>query len=407
MDAGHLSIAARQKPVRIVCESYGPIGLITMRITYARAFLLGAVFTLGMAALVHPQSNSQDFPTAITSNEISGTINARDLGDSRLTTYYYALGAEQGDLFINLVTRNFTGDIDVFTASGLRPVTKIVVYADYGEAETGRAVYLRKPERLLLRVQGRTPNDDPATFRLKFAGSFAALRVDDVPNAPEMPKVAGVERGGIRVTSAGTIIPTRRPEPEVTVAKSDAKTEDQPENKPQRTTEQQDKPVDAEIAERKPEVVVSDPIKATEKPKTTTAGRTASAASRQSKRMGPPRKDAEKPDDKTVAEKAEPNAKTEKAPPKVAVVEKQKRDRSPGFRTLTDKDDLPKTSVEAKRDPLESINLVIRFKDGSSLEKKMNEVFKFSVDKGVLTVILKDGSISRYSIVDVARLTIE
>ncbi|MCC7308368.1 MAG: hypothetical protein IT173_12440 [Acidobacteria bacterium] len=378
-----------------------------MRITYARAFLLGAVFTLGMAALVHPQSNSQDFPTAITSNEISGTINARDLGDSRLTTYYYALGAEQGDLFINLVTRNFTGDIDVFTASGLRPVTKIVVYADYGEAETGRAVYLRKPERLLLRVQGRTPNDDPATFRLKFAGSFAALRVDDVPNAPEMPKVAGVERGGIRVTSAGTIIPTRRPEPEVTVAKSDAKTEDQPENKPQRTTEQQDKPVDAEIAERKPEVVVSDPIKATEKPKTTTAGRTASAASRQSKRMGPPRKDAEKPDDKTVAEKAEPNAKTEKAPPKVAVVEKQKRDRSPGFRTLTDKDDLPKTSVEAKRDPLESINLVIRFKDGSSLEKKMNEVFKFSVDKGVLTVILKDGSISRYSIVDVARLTIE
>lgn len=378
-----------------------------MRITYARVFLLGAVFTLGMAALVHPQSNSQDFPTAITSNEISGTINARDLGDSRLTTYYYALGAEQGDLFINLVTRNFTGDIDVFTASGLRPVTKIVVYADYGEAETGRAVYLRKPERLLLRVQGRTPNDDPATFRLKFAGSFAALRVDDVPNAPEMPKVAGVERGGIRVTSAGTIIPTKRPEPEVTVAKSDAKTEDQPENKPQRTTEQQDKPVDAEIAERKPEVVVSDPIKAAEKPKTTTAGRTASAASRRSKRAGPPKNEPLKADENAVAEREEAKAKPEKATPKAAASEKRKQDQSPGFRTLTDRDDLPKAPVEAKPDPLESINLVIRFKDGRSLEKKMSDVFKFSVDKGVLTVILKDGSITRYSIVDVARLTIE
>lgn len=379
-----------------------------MRITCARAFLLGAVFTLGLAVRALPQSNSQDFPTAVTTNEISGTIKARDLGDSRVTTYYYALGAEQGDLFINLVTRNFSGDIDVFTANGMRPVTKIVVYADYGEAETGRAVYLRKPERLLLRIQGRTPNDDPATFRLKFAGSFAALRPDDVPNAPEMPKVAGADRGGIRVTSAGTIIPAPRSEPEVTVAKADAKSEDQPENKPEPTAEQQqDKPVDAEIAERKPAAAADDPVKADERPKAPAPGRSASAASRRSKRVGPPRKDAEKPDDETEAKKAEPKAKTEKAPPKAAVAEKQKRDRSPGFRTLTDKDDLPKASVEAKPDPLESINLVIRFKDGSSLEKKMSEVFKFNVDKGVLTVILKDGSISRYSIVDVARLTIE
>lgn len=117
-----------------------------------------------------------------------------------------------------------------------------------------------------------------------------------------------------------------------------------------------------------------------------------------------------KTDTEAAAEKGEPNAKPEKATPKPAASEKRKQDQSPGFRTLTDRDDMPKAPVEAKPDPLESINLVIRFKDGRSLEKKMSEVFKFSVDKGVLTVILKDGSITRYSIVDVVvddRVTLE
>ena len=36
----------------------------------------------------------------------------------------------------------------------------------------------------------------------------------------------------------------------------------------------------------------------------------------------------------------------------------------------------------------------------------MSEVSKFSVDKGVLTVIAKDGSIG-YSMLDVAKVTIE
>ena len=77
----------------------------------------------------------------------------------------------------------------------------------------------------------------------------------------------------------------------------------------------------------------------------------------------------------------------------------------------------PKSEAPSKRaakkvkevvpDPLASIRLVIAFKDGNSLEKSMSEVFKFSVDKGVLTVILKDGSVSRYPIIDVARVTIE
>ena len=37
----------------------------------------------------------------------------------------------------------------------------------------------------------------------------------------------------------------------------------------------------------------------------------------------------------------------------------------------------------------------------------MTEVRKFSVDGGVLTVITKDGNISRYSILDVIKVTIQ
>src|SRR5690348_3636063 len=125
-----------------------------------------------LTAIGFAQSTTQDFPTPVTTNEIDGTISARDVGDARLTTYFYTFNGAQGDLFINVNSQNFNGDIDVFTADGLNPVTKIVMYADSSVNETGRVVYLRKPEKLILRVQGRTPGDDPATFRIKFAGSF-------------------------------------------------------------------------------------------------------------------------------------------------------------------------------------------------------------------------------------------
>jgi hypothetical protein len=63
--------------------------------------------------------------------------------------------------------------------------------------------------------------------------------------------------------------------------------------------------------------------------------------------------------------------------------------------------------AEKKPDPLASIRLVVLLKNGETIEKPMSEVQKFSVDKGILTVIAKDGSTARYSILDVAKVTIE
>jgi hypothetical protein len=324
------------------------------------------------------QSTSQDFPTPVMANEIAGSINARDIGDSRLTTYYYTFNGDQGDLFINIVTKNFTGDLDVFTASTLRPVTKIVIYASDTENETGRAVYFRKPEKLLLRIQGRTPNDDPASFRIKFAGSFLAAKESDVPSGPELPKVASGRESGIRVNSVGTLLP---PEPKPIVVTEPAETaETTTKDKSDLSVPEATASVDPPKAEperpaKSVELVVTDPVKTKEKPAATPSRRR-----RASRR--PPAVKTELPAAETEAAAAELDVKD---PPK---------------RTA-------KKAKEPVPDPLATIRLVIAFKDGNSLEKSMSEVFRFSVDKGVLTVILKDGSVSRYPIIEVAKVTIE
>ena len=345
-------------------------------------FISTIAAVLMAAAAAFGQSVSQEFPTPISANELSGTIKARDLGDSRLTTYYYALNGDQGDLFLNLVTRNFTGDIDIFTVNGLRPMTKIVVYADYSESETGRAIYLRKPEKLLLRIQGRSPNDDEATFRLKFAGSFVAMRSDDVPPGPELPRVSQEPAGGVRVNSVGTILPSLPKAAESQPSATRSETESVLARLPEKGVaieEKPSKPIEGERAEPKPgEKSVAAPT-----------------ASRRSSRNRPPAKLPPLPE-RSITEAPEKRADEKGAD-------------NAGFRTLTDKRAARSAEepAEPKVDPLASINLVIQFKDGNTLERKMSEVTRFSVDKGVLVVVLKTGGTTRYPIVDVAKVTIE
>ncbi|MBX7056371.1 MAG: hypothetical protein K1X36_15590 [Pyrinomonadaceae bacterium] len=174
-------------------------------IRFRRKTFSAAAFLLFAVSAIAAQSTDQAFPTAVRANEIVGSIKARDIGDARLTSYFYAFNGDQGDIFVNVVTKNFDGDIDIFTADGLRPLTKIVIFADAASNETGRIVYLRRPERLLLRIQGRTPNDDVATYRIKFAGSFVAAKGSDEDDVTA-PAIASAGTGAVRVNSVGTII---------------------------------------------------------------------------------------------------------------------------------------------------------------------------------------------------------
>lgn len=355
-----------------------------MRFSYLLAALLIA---MSMAATQNAQSTNQNFPTPVTETEISGTIKARDVGDARLTSYYYQFDADQGDLFINIVTRNLTGDIDVFTTTGLKPVAKIVVYGDLAESETGRVLYFRKPEKLILRIQGRTPGDDAATFRIKFAGSFVASTQPEAGTEPALPSLTAKSESGIKVNSVGTIvaiIPKATPAPtaaaSVPSSAPDERDDDVTEKEEPGVTaeEKPDTKVEANAAdpEKKIEVVVTDNI--------------------------PPKAEVSEP----VVKKPTARGRRNTAPP-VPTVFRSKRPRakqtpSEGAGTTTT---TPPT--EKQPDPLEKINLVIQFKDGKTIERPMSEVLRFSVDKGMLTVISKDGSIGRYSILLVEKVTIQ
>lgn len=358
-------------------------------------FTLGINFAIiALLAPVRAQSTNQDFPTPVTSTEISGTINPRDIGDSRLTSYFYQFDGSQGDLFVNIVTRKFTGDIDVFTQTGLRPLTKIVVYADFGDNETGRVIYLRKPEKMILRVQGRPPGDEAATFRIKFAGSFVASTMPESSGEPVLPTATARNQSGIRVNSVGTIVavtpkatPTPLPVP-VSEGRDDATASQRETSEPVTDAKLEKPEASSDVPEKKVEVVVTDNIgeasAASAKPRAKTPPNTR-------RRRGTNRPPVTPPvEEKAVTEPSTTGTTTITPPPTRA-----RRGRTPAVAKAT------------QPDPLENINLVILFKDGKTIERPMSQVLRFTVDKGILTVIAKDGSIGRYSIVEVAKVTIE
>lgn len=353
--------------------------------------VLAFSFLIGICAFsanqTFTQSTLPDFPTPITTNELAGVIKSRDVGDARLTTYYYWFEGSQGDVFINVITKNFAGDIDIFVQSGLKPLTKVVVYPDFGEIETGRVIYLRKPERLLVRVQGRSPNDETSIYRLKFAGSFiAAAAAEDLP---EIPKVSADSIGSVRVNSVGTILPPI-PKPvkvdadDTKKAVDDASVE---EKSAEIKTDEQQETAKSEKEIPKLEVVVTDDIpketKVISPPKPAPTARRGRNARRQ-----PVKAKVEKAPVNT-----EPSAETSAAPS-----DAEKKTEEAAAATPP-----PKT----KADPMANFQLVIVFKDGRRIERPMTEVFRFSVDRGVLTVVSKGGRTGRYSMVEVAKVSIE
>lgn len=318
------------------------------------------------------QSADQNFPTPIATNEIVGTVKARDVGDPRLTTYFYAFNGSQGDIFINVVTRNFSGDIDIFNADGLQPLTKMVLYADAGITETGRLVYLRKPEKLLLRIEGRSPNDDAATFRIKFGGSFVALTGRKTEDAPKVESLGEVNESGVRVNSVGTIIEVV-PKPQKTKkVVADAGVSETGTSPKEKKAEEQ------AVAETPAE---TPPVKTEETKTDETKSDTVFENSAAKVTVEPSPKSAAKRPARTTTR----TTKVTKAPPKKAA--------SP--------------PAEKKPDPLASIRLIVQLKDGEVIERPMSEVLRFNVVNGVLTVTGKDGKVVKYSILDVAKVTIE
>lgn len=346
------------------------LSFLARRIGAASAF---GLFLMFGAQAVFSQSSDVNFPTPLASNKLSGTIKARDIGDNRLTTHYFVFNGTQGDLFVNVVAKNLDADIDVFSADGMIPLTKMVVASDAQANETGRLIYLRKPEKLILRVQGRTPNDLPATYQISFGGGFAAMSGQDSPDAPSLDSKV---TGEVAVNSVGTILPqpkkeTARVEPQRPAEPpSDVERPATGESKPDETAKSEAPKKEADEAKAEP----------------------TRPAKRKTKRSA----------EVVVTESIEPKAKAaEKAP------EKKVEKRSKRTAKKEKKPEPPKATSAPPVDPLANVKLVILFKSGEKVEIGMPDLMKFTVDRGQLLVIRKTGSIDRYSMLDVAKVTIE
>ncbi|HEY2867397.1 MAG TPA: hypothetical protein VGJ02_09925 [Pyrinomonadaceae bacterium] len=395
-------------------------------------WLLGAAFVLvAFANADHSQSTDQSFPTAVTGNELTGAIKSRDIGDARVTSYYFTFNAGQGDLFINIVTKNLNGSVNLFAVDGLRPLGQVLVYADLSSSETGRVIYFRKPEKVILRVEGRTPNDDQADFQIKFAGSFEAAMPTDAPEIPKVSRAALETDSGVKVNSVGTIIavvPKPKPAPAEVPARTEpekavAKTEEEPsaitESKPAETkstenTDAQTTPAEKATAEEsKPE----EPRKnVDEKPNDERKNETSAAKIQPAvtKRSAPRSRNVRPREPKKTDETQAAKTDVETANPDTAARETKTEEKETG-KTESKKAGAkrnPRVVVTEnvpppKPDPMASISLVILFKDGTRVERPMNEVLRFSVDRGILTVVNKDGTTAKYSIFDVTSVTIQ
>lgn len=395
---------------------------------FARALACG-VFALLFSAGAFAQSNDPNFPTPVVGNEVSGTIQARAIGDPRLTTYYFVFNGNRGDVFINIFTTNFKGEIDIYTAQGLNPRTKVTIYADNPERETGRVVYQRQSERLILRIQGRTPNDDPATYQIKFAGSFAPITGAEAENTNEFPDILGEPSGEVKVSPTGAIIPeekrevpaveTETPEdpdegviveeeivPAEEIAGADDFDDTPPTVDPPAEPQKGDvRGVEAEAPPSEklenPRVIVTDPlVEDEEKPREVTVDLTGEAEKAEvSAVVTVERVPVDEEEDAAVDV-----GKTEPADPAGA---ENRAAVDPSEAPAEAKPAEEKAPEGEESNPLALVFLKVELKDGTRIERRMTEVVRVNVVNGMLTIVTSDGLTREIPILDVLKMTIE
>lgn len=184
-------------------------------------FCCSALLLLANASSARAQSQDISYPTPVSSNEISGRITVRDIGDARLTRHFYILTGTPGDLIFNVTSNNLNGDVDLFTAGSLRPLGKVSMYAGSTQTSVGKTIFLRQRESLILRVEARSPNDNEGSYSIRFAGTFepvltAPVRSEENTTDSTQTSSAPSERNVRRVTSSGARID--EPEPETTAS---------------------------------------------------------------------------------------------------------------------------------------------------------------------------------------------
>jgi hypothetical protein len=364
--------------------------LITMRKFFRPASVvrLLAVSLFCVSSIASGQSTDIALPSAVSTNELIGSIAARDIGDPRLTDHYYAFIGTPGDLLITIDSRNINGDVDVFTASGLRPLLKLTVYADNTSPVT-KSIYLRKRENLILRIEGRTPNDDAGTYRLYFGGGFEPITggplLAEHESAATEPTIPGGRTGkkGRRVSSVGARI-AEPPSAEVAAAPT-------PEATPVESPEPKESRTEAAKAEAGSEVTKTAVIKP---PARTARGRR--PPGRRTRTPLPPKAEETS---KSETENTSPKENTEAAPKPTSRSGRSTR------RSTTARAEA-KAPAPVEPVPESGPRLIIETDDGTMINRYMSGVRRVVVENGQVVVTGKDGKVEKIRLVSVVRMSI-
>ena len=328
---------------------YAPLKIHSPLMGFVSTLLLLLVLVTGARA----QSTEIEYPTPVRASEISGTIAPRDLGDSRLTRYFYSFTGTPGDLIVTVESGNLEGDVDVFTAGVLRPLAKISLYAGGGKSGGSKTIYLRTRESLILRVEARTPNDNEGSFRIRFEGAFEPISGDVPDPEPVIPTVSSANNTpkGRRVTATGARIEEPEPEPTATTTQPETTAPAAPTTEPP-----------ADTAETRTTAKATKPLKPTttrtSRPRTPRTTRTRPAPT--ARRSRPP----------------------VEAPPAAAE---------------------PAPAVEPASGP----RLIIETRDGMKVERYMTTVRRVTVERGQIVIVTTDGKVERQPMSNVLRMAIE
>jgi hypothetical protein len=336
-------------------------------------FLYAVLLVVFASVTARTQSTEIEYPTPLGTNQVTGKIEPLDIGDPRLTHQYYAFTGTQGDLVITVVSKNLNGDVDIFTAGGLRPLMKINLYATESTSSASKTVFLHARQPLILRVEARSPNDDAGEYKISFSGSFEPSQNIATEGSERTSGNAATSssRGTRRVTSVGATIeePKARPEP---VATSESSTQPVA-AKPSPSPEVREKPLGGDET-------ASTPVKPTvKKPATRRANGGGRPASGTKTARTRPSTDAAKTTPANTDEKS--STTKAKVPPAAAA-----------------KQELPVTP---------SARLIVELKDGTRIEQSMGTIRRVTIDNGQIVVIHNNGRIERVPMANVLRMAVE
>src|SRR5215213_3841268 len=358
-----------------------------IQVRFALLLAASALLALSAARPSRAQSADVNFPTPVFSTEVSGRISPRDIGDARRTRHFYTFRGTEGDVTLTLEASELIGDVDVLTATTLRPLIKFTLFGD--AARVTKSFYVRSEETLVLRVEARANGDTEGTYRVTFGGSFAPAPAG-LANVeePKTPTLSESTRGPgtRRVTTAGARIEEPKPAPtpapvEEAGAPEPRPTPAAPRGTPRRggrssrastrargtTPAPQPKPAGSETADAKPaETPATEPDANAEKP--------AETPSRPSPRRRNTRGSRGRASTDRPATGARPSGNAEPATPAPAAA---------------------------------TGRLVIITLDGEIFERQMNTVRSVTVEKGQLVVTTLDGKTTRRAMSNVLRMSIE